>query len=346
MKNTLGWLAVALVALAGFGRAVAAGHPVRLVIEDNAGLFSEGAKDSARQRLAQLNGKVDREVHLKTYPNLPEAMQARLDAAGKDSAKKNEVWREFTMSHVKGERGLVVLICWKPGRVEVASDRALAAAGFDAGKTRALQQSLAKNLDAPSKNKNEAERKKELDQVLSSFVNEVAQSIPLEKARAAAPGGGSVPVDAKTAVQEVEQNNMLGWVCLGIVGLMVLWMVFGAMRGSAAGAAGGGYGGAPGYGGGGFFSNLLGGMFGAAAGMWMYNHFFGGGTPGASAGGWFGGADSTGEEAGTGDFSGGTESGGDFGGGNDAGGGWFGGGDSGGSDFGGGDFGGGDFGGD
>jgi hypothetical protein len=345
VRKTIGWTALALLALVAPRWASAAGNPVRLVIEDNAGLFSEGAKDSARQRLAQVNGKVDREVHLKTYPSLPEAMQARIDAAGKDSAKKNEVWREFTLSHVKGERGLVVLICWKPGRVEVATDRALAAAGFDGSKTRSLQQSLAKNLDAPSKNKNEAERRKELDQALNSFVNEVAQSIPLEKARVAAPAGGA-PLAGKSAVQEVEQNNMLGWVCLGIVGLMVVWMVFGALRGSGAGAPGG-FGGGPGYGGGGggFLSNVLGGMFGAAAGMWMYNHFFGGGTPGASAGGWFGGGDSTGEEAGTGDFSGGTESGGDFGGG-DSGGGWFGGGDSGGGDFGGGDFGGGDFGGD
>lgn len=351
MKNLVGWLGIACLAFSGLGTAAGAGHPVRLVIEDNASLFSEGAKEAARQRLSQVNAKVDREVHLKTYPNLPEAMQARLDAAGKDSAKKNEVWREFTLSHVKGERGLVVLICWKPGRVEVASDRALSSAGFDAGKTRALQQSLAKSLEAPSKNKNEPERKKELDQALSAFVNEVAQSIPLEKSRAAATGGGTVPVGAKTAVQEVEQNNMLGWVCLGIVGLMVVWMIFGAMRGSATGAAGGGYGGAPGYGGGGggFLTNMLGGMFGAAAGMWMYNHFFGGGTPGASAGGWFGGGDSTGEEAGTGDFSNGNESGGDFGGSSDSGGGgWFGGGgDSGGGDWGGGggDFGGGDFGG-
>ncbi|MFM8931572.1 MAG: hypothetical protein ACKOS8_06815, partial [Gemmataceae bacterium] len=240
MKNLVGWLGIACLAFSGLGTAVAAGHPVRLVIEDNASLFSEGAKEAARQRLSQVNAKVEREVHLKTYPNLPDTLQAKMTAAGNDKAKKSEVWREFTASHLKGERGLVAIICWKPGHVEVAADRALSTAGFDAGKTRALRESLAKSLDAPSKTKEESPRQKELDQALNSFVNEVAQSIPLEKARAAAPGGTSVPVNAKTAVQEVEQNNMLGWVCLGIVGLMVVWMIFGAMRGSASG--GGGYG--------------------------------------------------------------------------------------------------------
>ena len=87
--------------------------------------------------------------------------------------------------------------------------------------------------------------------------------------------------------------------------------------------------------------NMLGGMFGAAAGMWIYDSFFG--SRGSSAYGSmptdsFGGADSgfsgfTGQDS---DFSS-TGGGGDFGGDGD-----FGGGDSGG-DFGGGDSGGGDF---
>ena len=348
-NQSLGWLAMACFTitlnLLGPGWLMAAGRPVRLVIEDNAGLFSEGAKESARQRLSQVNAKVDREVHIKTYPGLPENLVAKMKAAGDDRNKKSEVWREFTSSHLKGERGLVVLVCWKPGHVEVAADKALTAAGFDTAKTRSLREKLAKSLNDPAKAKDEATRKQELDQALGAFVNEVAMAMPIEKARSAAskPVGGQ-----QVAALDGDQSNLLGWVCLGVVGLAVVWMLFGAMRGSSMGGGGYGGAGAPGYGGGGgggFFSNMLGGMFGAAAGMWMYSHFFGGGTPGASAGGLFGGGDTSAEEAGTGDFSNGNDSGGDFGDSGDSGGGgdWGGGG---GGDFGGGDFGGGDFGGD
>ena len=69
-NQSLGWLAMACFTitlnLIGPSWLMAAGRPVRLVIEDNAGLFSEGAKESARQRLSQVNAKVDREVHIKT----------------------------------------------------------------------------------------------------------------------------------------------------------------------------------------------------------------------------------------------------------------------------------------
>lgn len=360
MKKPLGWLVLVLAALVPTVWARGAGYPVKLVIEDNAGLFSEEARESARQRLSQVSAKVNREVHLKTYPGLPENLKTKYEAPGADKAKKAEIWREFTNSHLQGERGLVILVCWKPGHVEVAADKALASAGLDAAKTRSLREHLAKMLDGPSKEKEEVARKKELDKVLGSFVNEIAQAIPVERARSASSGvptpSGAVST-TKGAVKEVEQSNLLGWVCLGVVGLMVVWMIFGAMRGSSMGGGQGvggpGYGGYGGGGGGGFLTNMLGGMFGAAAGMWMYNHFFGGGTPTASAGGFFGGGEPpAGEEAGTGDFSGGNQSGGDFGdsSGDSGGGGWFGGGDSSGGDWGGGggggDFGGGDFGGD
>src|SRR5207248_4029772 len=83
----------------------------------------------------------------------------------------------------------------------------------------------------------------------------------------------------------------VGWVCHAVVGLLVVWLIIGIIRGVSNrgapgygyGGGGGGYGGGGG-GGGGFCSSLLGGMFGAAAGMWMYSHFFGGSTPTAHGG--------------------------------------------------------------
>jgi len=101
--------------------------------------------------------------------------------------------------------------------------------------------------------------------------------------------------------------------------------------------------GGSGYGGGGFFSSLLGGLFGAAAGMWLYNNLFGGSYWDSSQA--FGG-ETPPTDAGTSDYDGdgsgdfdtndSVDTGGDFGGDD------FGGGDFDGGEFGGGDFGGGD----
>jgi uncharacterized protein len=149
----------------------------------------------------------------------------------------------------------------------------------------------------------------------------------------------------------------LGWIVLAAIVFLGFWLVMTIFRAIGRGLGGGGPAGPGGpggygYGGGGrgFFSSMLGGIFGAAAGTWLYDSFRGGGHSNA----WgdsqnpnsFGSNDAAppGDEPGAGDFSGDPGGGGgDFGG--DSGGGDSGG-DSGGGDFGsGGDFsgGGGDF---
>ena len=116
---------------------------------------------------------------------------------------------------------------------------------------------------------------------------------------------------------------------IGIV--LLIWVGFSLIRSLFRAMSGGGAVGSMGQpaGGGGFFQNMLGSMFGAAAGMWMYDQFLGSHTSSAF------GAEPTDHSPGDSGFSGTdtdyTSSGGDFGGG---------GGDSGGGDFGGG---GGDF---
>jgi hypothetical protein len=188
-------------------------------------------------------------------------------------------------------------------------------------------------------------------------------------------------------------GGLMGWVCLAVGAWLIFGMIRGVMRrrsygpgGYGGGPGGPGYGGGPGgpgyggqgyggggyggggYGGGGFGggggggwgTSILGGMFGAAAGNWMYDRFARGGgsaygqTPPADTGGYAGGA--AGGAAGAGPSEPGwAQTGGDFSGGggstySDPGGGDFGGGGGGGADFGGGSSfgdagGGGDFGG-
>src|SRR5262249_15110840 len=79
-------------------------------------------------------------------------------------------------------------------------------------------------------------------------------------------------------------NSWVGWVCMIVAVLVVVWVIFAIIRaiigmfsGGYGGYGGGpGYGGGYGYGGGGFFTGMLGGLFGSMAGMWIYNNMFGG----------------------------------------------------------------------
>ncbi len=201
------------------------------------------------------------------------------------------------------------------------------------------------------------------------------------------PVGGDPLPERRGGLGGLLGSSICALVCVGLVVVAGLWMLFGlirmfmAPRGGAYGGPGPapGYGAGPGYGGGGggFFPSLLGGLFGAAGGMWLYNNVFGGhsagyggptysagehapppadhgappdretdvGTGSSGEGGdWGGGGADAGAGAdpgagGGGDWGGGGGGGGDFGGG----GGDWGGGGGGGGDFGGG--GGGDFGG-
>ena len=131
-------------------------------------------------------------------------------------------------------------------------------------------------------------------------------------------------------------GSSLGWLLPVIGGLLVAWVIFGLIRSMLNRGGAGGMGMPQGAGGGGFFTSLIGGMFGAAAGMWMYDQFFGSHGNASTMNDNIGNGDGgiSGQDT---DYS---SSGSDFGsdsGGGDSGG--FGGGDSGG--FGGGDSGGG-----
>ncbi|MFQ3650773.1 MAG: hypothetical protein SNJ75_10600, partial [Gemmataceae bacterium] len=123
------------------------------------------------------------------------------------------------------------------------------------------------------------------------------------------------------------------WLCIGLMVLMGLWLVVGLIR--AFSGVGGQAGAAQPGGGGGFLSSLLGGLVGAAAGMYLYNSFFGSGTSSVFGSSPTGdpnaGADNSPQADGGGGDWGGDAGGGDWGG--DAGGGDWGGDAGGGGDW-------------
>jgi uncharacterized protein len=288
--------------------------PGSLVVVDTAKVFTEGGIDKAKDAFA--NTHFDKPVNLtvETFPEIPADKKAAFDAAT-DKRQFFANWaKEVYKSHK--DTGLYVLICMKPEGIYVLPDRETAVGrGFSNEDVNALYKKLAAAFNA-AKTQPEAEAKATRDKGLMEGTEFVVSQ--LEGTAVGAGSGG------KAAAQKSGGMPIMGWACLGLAGLLGAWLVIGLIR---AFTSGGGAGGGPG--GGGFMTSLFGGLFGAMAGMWMYNQFFGGG-------GMFGGSDAHAGDAGGGDMGGDTgagDVGGDYGGGGD-----FGGGDWGGGDFGGGDF--------
>jgi hypothetical protein len=338
------WMLVPAV-LAGWFTAAGPAPAATPTVNDEAGLFSADAVRKADQTIAKIQRDYGTGLVIDTVPRIPANLEGKFKQLGKE-----EFFREWAESKAKRERdkGIFILICKSPGRVEALVDEETRVKNF-----------TYRDRDAMVKKMLSRFSEKKWDEGLLDAVNFVDTTLRSNGARpqrqrqaqtnksetAAPPAGGPAKRGGSW------MDGIGGWICIGVVVLLGLWLVFGLIRaftgmGRGGYGPGGGYGGGPGYGGGGgggFMSSLLGGMFGAAAGMWMYNSFFGGGSHfGSSA---YGGTTPTGggepADTGAGDFSGDPGGGGDFGG--DDGGGGGGGGDFGGGDFGGG--GGGDFGG-
>lgn len=363
-------------------------------IDDKGEFFSKEALEKAEGKIEAIKTNYNKDVLIETFAKLPEAA-ANKYARAKTDKEKGKFWIDFSGERYdkRGVSGIYVLISREPRRIVLGVGEKTKQKAFTEENRKKAEQELINSF-----------RDSKFDQGLLTLVNDIdltlnanmgkvksstAATTPRETPRESTGGGGMF-------------DNIWGIICIGLVVILALWLVFGLIRGLMGGGrpldrAPGGYAGGPGPGyaqgpgyapgpgyaqpqssGGGFFTNMLGGMFGAAAGMYIYDSFFRGsspttsswGTPSAHAGGPTptppdtsdrkmsentGGGDwsspSTSAPAdggGGGDWGGGTDGGGgDWAGGADAGSGggggdWGGGGDAGGSgDAGGGDWGGG-----
>jgi hypothetical protein len=345
MRTIHARLALLLSALLLAAPFAAAQGPGRQVIDD-VGFWSDAAKAKANQQIAEIKRLFNKDLVIEAAaaPKLP---------AGVDAADKNAVnsfydrWAQHRYEELD-VKGVYVVVVPSAHKIRFDVGRAAQAGHFftvEDGRALVTQISalLAKNPD----------------DALGETVRFVETRMKANHA-AVPPGFGQQPrgngFEHGGGFGGGHASSGSGWGALwAIVGLaIVAWIVIAVIRsigGMGRGAGYPGYGG--GYGGGGFFSNMLGGLFGAAAGMYLYNSFFGHGNSawGAGSGGDYGSSsdpnagDSTATGGGGdyGDAGDATGGGGDWGGGDAGGGGggdWGGGG---GGDWGGG--GGGDFGG-
>ena len=288
-------------------------------IRDNGGFFSESAKSEATRKLSEIEQKYKKDLVIETFKEIPEEIKQAVDLT--DKAAMNRLFEQWTVKQAKQQRvnGVYILLTKEPAHIQIVVGNDTQNKAFTLMDRDNLASLMLSKL-----------RKKQYDEALLDGVNFVFKTMaghetPSNRSNNVSFSSSGTPAKGGPT----EHANPWVWIVIAVIGIGAIWLIMGIVRavmGGRSSTAGSGM--TPGYGGGGVFSSLLGGMFGAAAGMWLYDQFSGnhGNAWGADQDNRVGG--STGFSGQDTDYSG---AGGDFGG--DSGGG-----DSGGDAGGGGDF--------
>jgi len=270
-------------------------------IHDNGAFFSEQAQAEASRVIADVARVTKKNIVVETFREIPESARNSVELSEKGAA--NQFFRQWaeTQARQQSVNGIYILLVRQPAHLQVVVGNETLKQAFTTGNRETLVGTMLAKL-----------RAKQNDAALIEGVNFVASMLRAHSS------------DTSPAVAE----SSWAWVLPVLIGVAVLWVVFGLLR-SLFGGRANPTGTPQGAGGGGFGRSLLGGLFGAAAGMWMYDQFFGShgnAAPGSDPNDTAGSGDSgtSGQDT---DY---TSSGGGFG--DDSGGG-FGGGDSDGGDF-------------
>ena len=263
-------LAVASLALAAVPR-----------VDDKAGLFTAPAVEEANRIVERVYTETrapHKDVLVVTLAKLPAGKEAREVAEAEFSARKSN--------------GLLILLVKSPGKlwVTVGEDtrRGFPTTDVDELVNRIMLPRL---------------RERKADEALLDGLRFVQARMEVFRAPAK-PAAAAVPpvaapvrpaTDLGSRAKEVAGGIDWLWV---IIIVLAVWVVIALLRALfrprvvAGPGYGGGSGPGPGYGyaggggggggGGGWGTAILGGMFGALAGNWIYNHMLGGGTSAAS----------------------------------------------------------------
>ena len=98
---------------------LAAAGPASAAVNDEAGLFSADAIKRADQTIQKIQREYGTGLTVDTVPRIPANLEGKFKQLGKD-----EFFRDWAESKAKRERdkGIYVLICKSPGRVEALVD--------------------------------------------------------------------------------------------------------------------------------------------------------------------------------------------------------------------------------
>ncbi len=301
-----------LIVVALFVSGISVSHARPAAIEDGGAFFSETAKTEAARNIEELERSVKKDLAVETFKEIPDDLKRGVNLEDKTILSRLcEQWA-IKQARAKHVNGVYILLVKTPAHLEVMVGNDTQREAFTLRDRDALVGMMLGKL-----------RAKQFDDALLSGVNFVSATMRSHL------GGVSRTGSPQPHAAPASGTSSSGGIFQILLGVGVVWVVIGILR-ALFRAGSGGSAMAPASGGGGFLSSLMGGMFGAAAGMWMYNQFSG--DHGSSAYGDDHTGNSSSNDSGykgqDTDYTGG---GGDFGGGGDSGG-------SGGDSGGGGDF--------
>ena len=240
-------------------------------IHDNAGFFSEGAKADATANINDVQRKLKKDVCVETFVEIPADIRGELNL--QDKAAVNRVCEQWSLKRAKELmiNGVYVLLVKQPAHLQVQVGNDTQRQAFTlVDRDRLVNTMLAKL------------RAKDNDGALREGMSYVAATMRGHATSHSVNPSQSTtaPVTHYRTEAPKEKTSGGGWlISLLIIGV-VAWLVIALIRaifrgGMSSGGAGGMTPGASG-GGGGFMRSMMGGMFGAAAGMWLYDQFSGG----------------------------------------------------------------------
>lgn len=299
-------LFLAPIVVAGSGERIAAPVPT---VRDEVDLFSLLGRQQATLDAAYVKDHFKKDLRIEALK--PPAVPRGLDV--KDPKAVKMFFGKWAGDRYKasGIDGVLVVLVPEVKQIRVVVGAATLRSGLFTDQDRQdLQDRMAELL-----------RKDQPDEALTAGTKFVRDAMDRHLARKldADPTAAVFPGDGKKAPvgAAVPADKATPWTTYLLIGLGVLaglWLLSGLFRGLSS------MGGGPGAGGGGgFMSGMLGGLFGAMAGMWLYNNVFGGSSLSASespdvggfAGGGAGNASTGGASQDLGDEP--TVSGGDYG---------------------------------
>lgn len=215
-------------------------------VEDGASLFSKAAVEAANKKLADVKTSTAKEILILTTNDL----------GGKSI-------RQYTRDEAMRRKlnGVIVVISTKPRMLEVTSGRKTSII-FTREKNQRVTDIFKANL------------RKNPDAALSEAVQFIYDVFKNANAAMIVPDSHTV----QQPVQRRETSSSFGWlkwVFIGLFIFLIIRLIGYFMNRNASAATPGAPGTTPGgFGGGGFFSSMLGGIFGAVAGNWIYDKFF------------------------------------------------------------------------
>ncbi len=242
-------------------------------IRDQGEFFSESGKAEASRKIAELERRFKKDVIVETFKEIPS--EYKTSAGAKDKAALNSLYSKWALRQARELRvnGIYVLLTRQPAHLQIEVGNSTQNRAFTLRDRDDLATLMLGKL-----------RNKEFDQALLEGLNFVSATMASHVAPRPAYVANRSVMNTEPAVT-TRNSSIWGWAFPIVICLLVIWAGIAIVRTLLRGVGGGGF--SPGFspgsagmmggsGGGGFFRSLLGGVFGAAAGMWLYDQFTGG----------------------------------------------------------------------